>query len=53
MKLKMKYKPKVIHKWKDSDIVPIEEPMEMSYREAYAWQLGWEKGWEAARSQEK
>ena len=25
----------------------IEKPMNMNYRESYAWQLGWDKGFKA------
>jgi hypothetical protein len=24
---------------------PIEQPMNMNYRESYAWQLGYNEGW--------
>lgn len=30
----------------------IETPMEMSYRESYAWQLGWEEGYRTAKEEE-
>lgn len=31
----------------------IEQPMQMSYREAYAWQLGWDKGFKAGVESER
>lgn len=31
----------------NEDDIEIEEPMNMSYRESYAWSLGWNKGHES------
>ena len=31
----------------------IEQPMQMNYRESYAWQLGYEMGWKQAKEDNK
>lgn len=31
----------------------IEKPMNMNYRESYAWQLGYAEGWKQAKEEEK